>query len=376
MMNDEIYRQLQRHLDASPVPFPETGSGVEIRFLKQLFTREEAFAALKLSVLPEPLDRIHRRFRKGEITREELETRLRSLHEKGAILCIPDPKHGHKYSKLPVVVGMFEYQVDRVTKELAEDFFRYEEEGLGEALLKPGTKQMRTVPVNVSLEYDFLVGSYDNARAIIHRSGGPFAVMNCICRQSREKMGHPCRQTRFLETCFTLGDSARYMMSRGAARELSREEILVLLGRAEDEGMVLQPQNTREPGFICCCCGCCCGVLTAAKKFEKPSEFFHTNFYALVDADNCTACETCMERCQMDALVRVNSHTEVLLDRCIGCGVCVNACPSGAIYLNKKERETVPPKNRKAMFMKMVRERYGLLGSLRFMGKAALGRKI
>ena len=375
-MNQDVYRQLQRHLDASPVPFPETRSGVEIRFLQHLFTEEEAFASLKLSVLPEPLDRIHRRFGKGEITKEDLKSRFHSLHEKGAILCIPDAKHGYRYSKLPVVVGMFEYQVDRVTRELAEDFFRYEEEGLAEALLTPGTKQMRTIPVNVSLEPGFLVGSYDNARAIIDQSEGPFAVMNCVCRRSREKMGESCRQTRNLETCFTLGNSARYMMGRGVARELSREEILDLMGRAEEEGMVLQPQNSQDPGFICCCCGCCWRVLTAAKKFEKPSEFFHTNFYARVDAESCTACGTCMERCQMEALVPVNSHTEVRLDRCIGCGVCVNACPSGAISLKKKEKETIPQKDRTTMFMKMVRERYGVIGSLRFMGKAVLGRKI
>lgn len=375
-MKEDIYRELQRHLDASPVPFPETRSGVEISFLKKLFTEKEAFAALQLSTLPEPLERIHNRFPKGEITKEELQSRLHSLYNKGAILSIPDPKHGHKYSKLPIVVGMFEHQVDRVTRELAEDFYKYEEEGLAEAVLTPGTKQMRTIPVNVTVDPEFVVGSYDNARTIIARSEGPFAVLNCICRQSKEKMGEPCKQTDIMETCFTLGNAARYMMGRGVARELDRDEILDLIGRAEKEGMVLQPENSQEPSFICCCCGCCCGVLTASKKFPKPAEFFHTNFYAYVDTGSCTACETCMDLCQMEALVAVNSHTEVCPDRCIGCGVCVNVCPSGAILLKRKEKETVPPKDKNAMFMKMVRERYGVIGSVKFMGKAVLGRKI
>ncbi len=44
----------------------------------------------------------------------------------------------------------------------------------------------------------------------------PFAVMNCICRQAREKMGEKCKQTDILETCFTLGDSATYMMEHGS----------------------------------------------------------------------------------------------------------------------------------------------------------------
>ena len=42
----------------------------------------------------------------------------------------------------------------------------------------------------------------------------------------------------------------------------------------------------------------------------------------------------------------------------------------------KKEKEEVPPKNNKEMYKKMLIERYGVLGTLKFMGKAALGKKI
>ena len=52
-MKDDVYRQLQRHLDKMPVPFPETESGVEISLLKRLFDEEEAYIALNLSALPE-----------------------------------------------------------------------------------------------------------------------------------------------------------------------------------------------------------------------------------------------------------------------------------------------------------------------------------
>jgi Pyruvate/2-oxoacid:ferredoxin oxidoreductase delta subunit len=235
---------------------------------------------------------------------------------------------------------------------------------------------MRTIPINVRIDPEFKVGSYDNARVLIDKSPGPFAVMNCICRQAREKMGETCKQTDIMETCFSLGNAADYMMQRGVARKLSRDEIINLITRAEQEGMVLQPANTQEPGFICCCCGCCCGVLTAAKKFPNPAELLQTNFYALIDADNCSGCGDCMELCQMDALVTVNNHTEVLRSHCIGCGVCLNACENEAISLMKTEKETVPPKNSMAMYRKMIMERYGVLGTLKIMGKAALGRKI
>lgn len=375
-MEPDIYRQLQRHLDHSPVPFPETESGVEISLLKRLFDEEEANIALKLSVVPESLDRIYDRFKEGEITKEMLRMKLDGLFDKGAIMALPDPKKGRMYQKAPLAIGIFEFQVDRITKELAEDFFQYEEEGFAKALLGAKTKQMRTIPVNVKIDPEFLVGNYDNARAIVENSPGPFGVMNCICRQARQKMGEHCKQTDILETCFTLGDSAIFMKEKGVAREISREEILSLITRAESEGMVLQPANAKSPEFMCCCCGCCCGVLTAAKKFPNPAEFLHSNFYAEIDPEQCTACGECMEICQMEALVSVNNHTEVLRNRCIGCGNCLNVCSSKAINLMKKGKETIPPKDKEELYNKMTMERYGLFGALKFMGKAVLGKKI
>ena len=122
-MRQEIYRQLQKHLDHMPVPFPETESGVEIRLLKHLFNEEEAGITLKLSALPEPIEKIHSRFKKGEIAREKLVEILNGLFEKGAIMAIQSQGEGSLYSKLPLVIGIFEHQVDRVTKDLAEDFF-------------------------------------------------------------------------------------------------------------------------------------------------------------------------------------------------------------------------------------------------------------
>jgi len=148
-MKPDVYRQLQRHLDYMPVPFPETESGVEISLLKNLFDEKEAYIALQLSALPESIDKIHGRFKDGEITKDLLTSKLNGLFNKGAILSVPDPKSRPLYSKLPLAIGIFEHQVDRITKDLAEDFFKYEDEGFGEALLTAKTKQMRTIPVNI-----------------------------------------------------------------------------------------------------------------------------------------------------------------------------------------------------------------------------------
>ena len=58
---DDLYRQLQRHLDKMPVPYPATASGVELRILKQLFSEQDARLTLCLSAIPERLKTIRRR---------------------------------------------------------------------------------------------------------------------------------------------------------------------------------------------------------------------------------------------------------------------------------------------------------------------------
>jgi len=44
--------------------------------------------------------------------------------------------------------------------------------------------------------------------------------------------------------------------------------------------------------------------------------------------------------------------------------------------LRKKVKETIPPKDKDELYKKMLMERYGVLGTLKLMGKAALGKEI
>src|SRR5512136_12360 len=104
MSDDALYRDLQRHLDRMPIAFPATGSGVEIRILRRLFSPREARIALCLSAPTEPLSVIHRRIR-HEMSREALGEALESMARRGLILRIPK-KSGVEYGKLIFVVGI------------------------------------------------------------------------------------------------------------------------------------------------------------------------------------------------------------------------------------------------------------------------------
>jgi electron transport complex protein RnfB len=369
-----VYRRLQQHLDAMPVGFPATTSGVEIRILRRLFTPDEAEAALALSAVPQTLESIRRRA-PGR-TPDELKRLLDGMADKGVILATGGRRRPRRYSKAPLAIGIYEMQVDRLTRELQQDFEEYAREAFGRAFLSGGTTQMRTIPVAARFVPERLVGRYDDARALIGDSPGPWATIHCVCRQGKDLLGQPCRQTTERRVCLVIGGVARGLVASGKAEPLTREQVLELVEKAERDGMVLQPSNTREPAFVCFCCGCCCGVLTMARQMPRPAEYLTTNYRAAVDEALCASCGTCLERCPMDALSTTADVARVDDGRCIGCGLCVSTCTTGALRLEAKPRPAAPPRDLARLYTRITVERFGLLGTARLAGKALLGRRI
>ncbi len=375
----DVYRKLQKHLDNMPVAFPESDSGLDIKLLKQRFTPDEARIALELSALPEPLERIHKRLKNTGITKDELETTLDNLTEKGSILGgkLFERKGPKKhYSKAPLAIGMYELQAGRLTKEFEKDFQDYMDEKFHKAFHSKKTSQMRTIPVKKGVNIERYVDSYDNVKEIVHKTNRPMAVIECVCRSGKDLLGHPCDHSDIRETCLLFEDFASFAVSKGGGRFVTKDEMYETLARAEDAGFVLQPENNQNPNFICCCCGCCCNVLTSLKKYPKPAEFYHSNFFSYINSVNCEACLTCIDVCPMDAISVLDGYATINLDRCIGCGVCASKCPANAIELKKKERLYVPPKDSDAMYKKILVERVGVGGMLKTIPKIVLGQKI
>jgi len=350
-----IYRKLQQHLDKMPVGYPATESGIEIQILKHLFNPEQAEIALALGFYPEKVKKLHRKLKKFSL--EELVQKLDEMYFNGLINRGVREENGKEvkyYASAPLAIGMFEYQLNRLTPEFFKAVEEYFNQGFLDEFNRTKIPQIRTIPIEETVEYEQAIASYDDLKQVIENIGGPIAVANCICRTGTDLIDEPCKKTDLRESCFSFRTAAKVYIEKGLGREISKEEAIKILEKAQEDGLVLQPGNSQRPMNICTCCGCCCGVLSHQNKLEEPAQFFATNFYAKVDPDECIGCGICEDRCNMDAVHVEDNIAVVNLARCIGCGACVPTCTSEAIKLYKKEKDIIPPKNTVATYLAIM----------------------
>ncbi len=344
---DDVYRALQKHLDKQTLGFPAIASGADIRLLKALFTSEQAEMAMMLTYKYESLEQIYERVKESGRSIDETERILEETAARGVIG--RRKRNGTKqYRNIPYLIGMAEGGLStNPTPELVTAHMEFAREGsFMRAFLATKVPQMRTIPVGKAITIQHHVGTYDATRDIIEKTVDPIVILECVCRKGAEKRGEPCMQTSRKETCMVLRDGAKNIIEGGRmGRQITKEEALDILRKNEEDGLVLQPSNAQEPDFICSCCGCCCGILRLHKAIPDPAGLWATNFHARVNPDLCSACGTCVERCQTGAMRLDEEKSVALVDltRCLGCGLCVTSCPTEAIELRKKEREKVPP---------------------------------
>jgi len=347
----DVYRQLQERLDTYSVGFPATESGVEIKILKALFSLEDAEMFLGMTQSLETVESIAQRM---DRPLESIVDQLEAMTNKGLLFRL---KRGGntRYGAIPFVHGVFEFQVKDIGVELAELVEQYHKEGFLQAFENSGGMFLRTVPVQESIEAGHNVAAYDDAVAMLEGKD-PIVVTDCICRKQQQAVGEGCGKA--LEACFMFGSMGQYYIDKGMGRKVDMEEAILLLKKAQDDGLVTQPATTQNPHGMCNCCGDCCGVLRSLRSFPKPAELVYSNHFAIVDADLCTGCETCLERCQMDAIaLNGDEVAEIDLDRCIGCGLCVTTCPTEAMQLQAKEVHYTPPATTAEQMMTMAQSR-------------------
>ena len=118
--NEKVYVDLQRHIDIQAIGFPATKSGSELRILKHIFSPKEAEIATCLTYKLEPVETVFERAGHLVESPEKLTEILDGIENKGGIeLEIRDGKRF--YRNVPLVVGMYKFQLDQLTQEFIKD---------------------------------------------------------------------------------------------------------------------------------------------------------------------------------------------------------------------------------------------------------------
>ncbi len=337
----DVYSQLAHKLHQMPNGFPPSPSGAELKILRKIFSPEEAEMALKIRPIPETAEAIAERLGKPA---EAIQTALDTMVRKGQIGSAK--MFGNQvYMAVPFVVGIFEFQLPRLDKELADLMEEYAP-SLMQTLGKHAPALMRVVPINVNLKARQTVLTYEDVKDMFEKAKA-IQVVDCICAKERGLLGHTCTHTS--ERCFAFSNHEGAFDKYRTGRLVSKEEALQIMQKCEQEGLVHSTYNVQKGQmFVCNCCSCCCGILRGMKEFNAPYLLAKSNFVASIDQDKCTSCGICAdERCPMEAIVSTDGLYKVQPERCIGCGVCTPTCDAEAMTLTRRPESEVdaPPQN-------------------------------
>ncbi len=169
-------------------------------------------------------------------------------------------------------------------------------------MLPNGYGLMRVVPIESAIEGIEGVRDYDRLSYYLDKYD-IFSVSPCSCRQSRTSIGDGCGHIAD-DMCVQMGKGAEHYIRTGRGRQVTKEEVLQILARAEENGLMHDMPNIEEAGessAICNCCSCACFGLRVGLMFGAR-DAIRSNFVAEIDEEKCVACGQCVENCPANAL--------------------------------------------------------------------------
>lgn len=354
---EEILKQLQRRLHQNPVGLPEHATVYEI--LSILYTEREAEVGARF---PFGLASIEDIQEATGIDRGELEDLLKGMMKKG--LVVSSTKDGKvRYLLSPGLTGFFEFTFMRTNeslpmKRLAELMHTYRNtpEFIQEFSSAETTRAKAYIYSHVLPKVRSEVLRFDEAAEQIRRAGRG-SIGKCYCRHEAWHLGKNC-SAPIDDICMSLGVASDFLVEQGFARRASVDELLAVLKRAEDLGLVHVGDNVQDQTtFICNCCGCCCGFLEGITKHHLKHALTTTNYIARLEGEACNGCGVCVERCQIKAIKMDGDYPVVDEEVCIGCGVCSHFCPTGAMTMQEREKRVLPPKTYKDLMLRLMKEK-------------------
>lgn len=353
---EDILKELQKRLNHNPIGLPEHSTLYEI--LSILFTEKEAEVGSKFPFGFVTIDEIQIA---TKVERNELEEILKNMAKKGLVYSVF--KDGQKkYLLSPGVTGFFEMTFMRTDeslpmKKLAELMHTYRNtpEFVNEFFSQtPRTKAYLYSDAIPKVRSEVLV--FDEAVEHIKKAGRG-SLGRCYCRHEAYHLGKNC-SAPIEDICMSLGSASDFLVEQGFAKRASIDQLLDVLKKAEDYGLVHMGDNVMEQTtFICNCCGCCCGLLEGITKHNLNNAVTTTNYIATIIAENCNGCGQCEIHCQIKAIKILRDLPIINEEICLGCGVCSHFCPFGAIEMKEREKRVIPPRTYKELIFRLMNEK-------------------
>jgi len=332
MADNDIYKELAEMINREDVVgIPESPSMLKVLSLQ--FTPEEAGLAIKIGLTGGTLDELSQKL---DMDREVLSAKLNTMADKGTMWIDPgkeNPVCRVLGSAAPGLVETgiwggirFPHDVELATH-------------LHQAVFEWARDKLCTLGFPFAPVWAHPWALPDDAKpeenlAEFLKAQDYFSLSFCPCRLSHW-IAHPgdhCEH--MLETCLHTGETARWCVEHGQGREITYEDALELLKKANADGLV---HTININGFICNCCDDCCPMFVGYHQLKEQT-LIPSPFMPVIDEDDCVACGECADVCPMNA-VTVDETATVDLDVCIGCGVCVTQCPSDCIALARRPEE-------------------------------------
>ena len=345
-----VYGRLQKRLDRFPIGAPPAPALYEI--LKRLYTEEEAEIACRIPIRFPDIGGISRRTGRSP---ESLLPVLERMAEKGLVMDFPH-KGRTVYFLSPTLLGFFEFAFMRARddipqKELARYMMQYvhDDPEFVRSIFAGKVMPGRTLVHEGTIDPQDLPRVLDHERAShLIETAKMCAVSLCFCRHAAEHEGRSCGGP--MEVCTTFNASADFLVRRGLARKIDREEAREIFSRTREAGLVHIVENVkRRPAFVCHCCGCCCGMLSAINRFQLFDAVVTSPFLAASDPGACNGCGLCAKKCPIHAIEirgeKPDAKADVRRDICLGCGLCRPACTREAMRMEPRKEAILVPEN-------------------------------
>ena len=169
-------------------------------------------------------------------------------------------------------------------------------------MIPDGYGLMRVIPVEDAIKDLPGVSEYERISYYLDKYD-TFSVAPCSCRASRRVIGEGCGHLEE-EMCVQMGKGAEHFIRTGRARQITKEEALAIIKRAEENGLMHDVTNIDGEGgslAICNCCSCSCFGLRVGMLYGAR-DVIRSNFVAEIDEEKCVACGQCVENCPGNAL--------------------------------------------------------------------------